>query len=260
VSEPHDDLLFGVNPVLEALKAGRALRRLLIQRGRRGGDIDAIVEAARAREIPTVHEPREALDRLAGTPKHQGVVAQTAGAAYRPFEDLVKAAAGQPGGPFLVVLDGVEDPRNLGAIARTAEAVGAGGLIVPERRAAGVTATAMKASAGALSHLPVAQVTNLARALKALKDADCWLVGLDASSPTLYTDVDYRGPLAVILGHEGEGLRSLTLKSCDFRVRIPMLGRIDSLNVSVAAGVVLYEALRQRSAARSASRAEPSNP
>lgn len=138
--------------------------------------------------------------------------------------------------------------RNLGAIARTAEAVGAGGLIVPERHAAGITATAMKASAGALAYLPVAQVTNLARALKALKDKGCWLVGLDAASPTDYTAVDYRGPLAVIAGHEGEGLRSLTLKACDFRVRIPMLGRIDSLNVSVAAGVVLYEALRQRRA------------
>ena len=248
MSETRDDLIFGVNPVLEALRAGRAFRRLLIQRGRRGGEIDTIVEAAHARSIPIVYEPREALDRLVGTPKHQGIVAQTAGAAYRPFEDLLKDAARQPGGPFLVVLDGVEDPRNLGAIARTAEAVGAGGLIVPERRAAGITSTAMKASAGALSYLPVAQVVNLARALKALKDAGCWLVGLDAESPTLYTEVDYRGPLAVILGHEGEGIRNLTLKACDFRVRIPMLGRIDSLNVSVAAGVVLYEALRQRRA------------
>jgi len=249
VSEPRDDLLFGVNPVLEALKAGRPFRRVLIQRGRGGRDIDAIVTAARAASIPVAPEPRETLDRLAGTPKHQGVVAQVAGAAYRPFEDLLEAAARQPGGPFLVVLDGVEDPRNLGAIARTAEAVGAGGLIIPERRAAGITATAIKASAGALAYLPVAQVTNLARALKALKDAGCWLVGLDAASPTDYTAVDYRGPLAVIAGHEGEGLRSLTLKACDFRVRIPMCGRIDSLNVSVAAGVVLYEALRQRRAA-----------
>ncbi len=248
MSESRDDILFGVNPVIEALKAGRAFRRLLIQRGRRGGDIDAIVETARTRGIPIAPEPREALDRLAGTLKHQGVVAQTAGAAYRPFDDLLKEAARQPGGAFLVVLDGVEDPHNLGAIARTAEAVGASGLIVPERRAAGITAAAMKASAGALAHLPVAQVVNLARALKALKDAGCWLVGLHAESPTLYTEIDYRGPLAVILGHEGGGIRDLTLKACDFRVRIPMCGRIDSLNVSVAAGVVLYEALRQRRA------------
>ncbi|MEO5657506.1 MAG: 23S rRNA (guanosine(2251)-2'-O)-methyltransferase RlmB [Nitrospiria bacterium] len=246
MNDTRDDLLFGVNPVSEALKARRPIRRVLIQRGRGGREIDAITAAAREAGVPLTFEPREALDRLTGTPKHQGVVAQTAGAAYRPFEALMAEAAQQPGGLFLVVLDGVEDPRNLGAIARTADAVGAGGLIVPQRRAAGITPTAMKASAGALAHLPVAQVTNLARALKALKDAGCWLVGLDASSSTEYTAVDYRGPLAVVLGHEGEGARDLTLKSCDFRVRIPMRGRMESLNVSVAAGVVLYEALRQR--------------
>lgn len=246
MSEPNEGLIFGVKPVLEGLTAARPIRKLIIQRGRGGSDVETIIAAARAKAIPITYDPREALDRIAGTPKHQGVIAQTAGAAYQPFEDLVAAAQARPGGLFLVVLDGVEDPRNLGAIARTAEAVGAGGLVVPQRRAAGLTPVAMKTSAGALAHLPVAQVTNLARALKTLKDAGCWLVGLDAASTTDYTEVDYRGPLAVVLGHEGEGARDLTLKSCDFRVRIPMHGRIDSLNVSVAAGIVLYEALRQR--------------
>jgi len=247
VSEVRDDVVFGVHPVLEALEAGRAFRRVVVVRGRSGTDIERIVAAARERDVPISYEPRDVLDRLAGQAKHQGVVAQAAATAYRPLDTLLADAGRRPGGPFLVVLDGVEDPRNLGAIARTAEAVGAGGLVIPQRRAAGVTAAAVKASAGALSHLPVAQVVNLARALETLKKAGCWLVGLDASSPALYTEVDYRGPLAVVVGHEGAGLRALTVKTCDFLVRVPMQGRIGSLNVSVAAGVVLYEALRQRS-------------
>lgn len=244
----RDETVFGVNAVLEGLRAGRSFRRIWIQRGRRGTDIAEIERACRERHIPILYEPREALDRLAGSPKHQGVIANLTEGAYRAFEDVLADAGRQAGGPFLVVLDGVEDPRNLGAIARTAEAVGAHGLILPQRRAAGVTAVAMKASAGALSHLPVAQVVNLARAMEAMKAAGCWLVGLDANGESAYTDIDYRSPLAIVVGHEGDGLRASTLKTCDFRVRVPMRGRVSSLNVSVAAGIVLYEALRQRSA------------
>jgi 23S rRNA (guanosine2251-2'-O)-methyltransferase len=247
VNGQREETVFGVNAVLEGLRAGRSFRRILIQRGRRGSEIDEIEAAARERDIPVHHEPREALERLAGTPKHQGLVAFLTQGRYRPFEDLLANAAQRPGGPFLLVLDGVEDPRNLGAIARTAEAVGAHGLVVPQRRAAGVTAVAMKASAGALSHLPVAQVVNLARAMEQMKAAGCWLVGLDAKGESAYTAIDYRSPLAIVVGHEGEGLRASTLKACDFRVRVPMQGRVSSLNVSVAAAVVLYEALRQRS-------------
>lgn len=246
MSAPREETVCGVNAVLESLRAGRSFRRILIQRGRRGNEIDEIERAARERGIPVHYEPREALERLAGTPKHQGLVAFLTQGLYRAFEDLLADAAQRPGGPFLVVLDSVEDPRNLGAIARTAEAVGAHGLVVPQRRSAGVTAVAMKASAGALSHLPVAQVVNLARAMEQMKSAGCWLVGLDAKGESAYTAVDYRTPLAIVVGHEGEGLRASTLKACDFRVRVPMQGRVSSLNVSVAAAVVLYEALRQR--------------
>jgi 23S rRNA (guanosine2251-2'-O)-methyltransferase len=248
VSAPREEVTFGVNAVLEGLRAGRSFRRILIQHGRRGKDIGEIEQAARAAGVPVHAEPREALDRAAGVLKHQGVVAFLTEGAYRAFDDVLAQAVSQPGGPFLVVLDGVEDPRNLGAIARTAEAVGAHGLIVPQRRAAGVTGVAMKASAGALAHLPVAQVVNLARAMEQMKTAGCWLVGVDAEGDSAYTDVDYRSPLAIVVGHEGEGLRSSTLKACDFRVRIPMRGRVSSLNVSVAAAVVMYEALRQRTA------------
>ncbi len=250
MNAPREEAVVGVNAVLEGLRAGRSFRRILIQRGRRGNEIDEIERAARERGIPIHHEPREALERLAGTPKHQGLVAFPTEGHYRAFEDLLADAAQRPGGPFLVVLDGVEDPRNLGAIARTAEAVGAHGLIVPQRRAAGVTAVAMKASAGALSHLPVGQVVNLARAMEHMKSEGCWLVGLDANGESLYTAIDYRSPLAIVVGHEGEGLRASTLKACDFRVRVPMQGRVSSLNVSVAAAVVLYEALRQRTTPR----------
>lgn len=247
MSAPREQSVFGVNAVLEGLRAGRSFRRILIQRGRRGDEINEIERAARERGIPVHHEPRETLERLAGTPKHQGLVAFPTEGLYRAFEDLLADAAPRPGGPFLVVLDGVEDPRNLGAIARTAEAVGAHGLVVPQRRSAGVTAVAMKASAGALAHLPVAQVVNLARAMEQMKSAGCWLVGLDAKGESVYTAIDYRVPLAVVVGHEGEGLRASTLKACDFRVCVPMQGRVSSLNVSVATAVVLYEALRQRS-------------
>lgn len=242
----RDETVFGVNAILEGLRAGRSFRRILIQRGRRGSEIAEIERTARERHIPILYEPREALDRLAETPKHQGVIANLTEGAYRAFEDVLADAGRQPGGPFLVVLDGVEDPRNLGAIARTAEAVGAHGLILPQRRSAGVTAVAMKTSAGALSHLPVAQVVNLSRAMEQMKAAGCWLVGVDAEGESIYTAIDYRTPLAIVVGHEGEGLRSSTLKACDFRVRVPMKGRVSSLNVSVAAAVVLYEALRQR--------------
>lgn len=246
MSALRDETVFGVNAILEGLRAGRSFRRILIQRGRRGNEIAEIERTARERHIPILYEPREALDRLAGTPKHQGVIANLTEGAYQAFEDVLANAGRQPSGPFLVVLDGVEDPRNLGAIARTAEAVGAHGLILPQRRSAGVTAVAMKTSAGALAHLPVAQVVNLARAIEQMKAAGCWLVGVDAEGESVYTAIDYRTPLAIVLGHEGEGLRSSTLKACDFRVRVPMQGRVSSLNVSVAAAVVLYEALRQR--------------
>jgi 23S rRNA (guanosine2251-2'-O)-methyltransferase len=248
VSAPREEVVFGVNAVLEGFRAGRSFRRIMIQHGRRGGDIAEIEQAARAGGVPVHAEPREALDRATGVLKHQGVVAFLTEGAYRAFDDILAHAGRQPGGPFLVVLDGVEDPRNLGAIARTAEAVGAHGLIVPQRRAAGVTGVAMKASAGALAHLPVAQVVNLARAMEQMKTAGCWLVGVDAKGDSAYTDVDYCSPLAIVVGHEGDGLRSSTLKACDFRVRIPMRGRVSSLNVSVATAVVLYEALRQRAA------------
>ena len=181
---------------------------------------------------------------MAATGAHQGIVAVTSGKQYADLDDLLATKRGQFS--LVVVLDGVEDPHNLGAILRTSEAAGADGVVIPERRAAGVTGTVAKASAGASAHLPIAKVTNIARTLEDLKSRNIWTVGLDERGQSNYDSIDYKMDCAVVLGAEGKGLHDLVAKKCDFLVSIPMLGRVSSLNVSVAAGVVLYEVVRQR--------------
>jgi 23S rRNA (guanosine2251-2'-O)-methyltransferase len=194
-------------------------------------------------------EDRGQLDRLANSKDHQGVVALAAARAAATLEDiLAQANSGHGQIGLIVLLDGVEDPHNLGAIVRTALAAGAHGVVIPERRAAGLTDTVARASAGALAHLPVAKVTNLVRTMEELKEAGYWLVGLDEDGSQSYTDVDYTSPTGIVLGSEGQGLHELTRKRCDFVVKLPTTGPVKSLNVSVAAGVVLFEALRQRNA------------
>jgi 23S rRNA (guanosine2251-2'-O)-methyltransferase len=188
--------------------------------------------------------PRQDVERLAGSSSHQGVVAVTSAKTYADAEDILAHKRGEHA--LLVVLDGVEDPHNLGAIIRTADAAGADGVLIPERRATGVTATVAKASAGAVEHLPIAKVTNVARTLEELKSRNLWTVGLDERAPQAYDAVDYATDCALVLGAEGKGLHELVRKRCDFLVSIPMLGHVPSLNVSVAAGVVLYEIARQR--------------
>jgi 23S rRNA (guanosine2251-2'-O)-methyltransferase len=238
--------LFGIHAVREALEAGRGLERIVIARGRHGERLEEIVRLARSRGVPVRFEDRSQLDRLAGREHHQGVVAL---AAAKPAASLdeVLATLGKSSSPgLLVLLDGVEDPQNLGAIVRTALAAGADGLVIPERRAAGLTETVSRASAGALEHLPVARVTNLVRAMEELKAAGFWLVGLDERAEKRYTDVDLTEPVGLVLGSEGQGLHELTRKRCDFLVFLPTVGPVRSLNVSVAAGVVLFEAVRQR--------------
>jgi 23S rRNA (guanosine2251-2'-O)-methyltransferase len=241
------DRLTGIHAVREALEAGRAFDRIVIARGRQDTRVEEIVQLARGRGIPVRFEDRGQLDRLAGSKDHQGIVALAAARAAGTLEEILahaKAADGHPG--LVVLLDGVEDPHNLGAVIRTALAAGAHGVIIPERRAAGLTDTVARASAGALAHLPVAKVTNLARAMEELKEAGYWLVGLDESAEKSYTEVDYTSPTGIVLGSEGKGLHELTRKRCDFVVSLPTTGPVRSLNVSVAAGVVLFEAVRQR--------------
>lgn len=243
------DKLTGIHAVREALEAGRAVDRIVIARGRQDTRAEEIVKLARERNIPVRFEERAQLDRLAGSKDHQGVIAIAAARAAGTLEEILATAnkdKDHGGKGLIVLLDGVEDPHNLGAIVRTALAAGAHGVLIPERRAAGLTDAVARASAGALAHLPVAKVTNLAQTMEELKEAGYWLVGLDEHAEKNYTEVDYRSPVGIVLGGEGKGLHDLTRKRCDFVVKLPTTGPVRSLNVSVAAGVVLFEALRQR--------------
>jgi 23S rRNA (guanosine2251-2'-O)-methyltransferase len=228
-------VLAGIHPVREALRAGRGLDRVLIARGAGGPRLQEIIDLARQRSVPVRFEPREALDRASNSAAHQGVLAF--GAAQR-YADLDQIASGAQ---LLVVLDGVEDPHNLGAIIRTAHAAGAAAVLVPDRRAAGLTETVAKAAAGALEHLPVVRVGNVSQTLEALKGRGFWIYGLDERATDLYSEIDFARPTVLVLGGEGQGLHQLVKKHCDVLVRIPMAGAISSLNVSVAAGIVLFE-------------------
>jgi|SRR5579871_6757774 len=236
----------GFHAVEEALNAGRALDRIIIARGRHGERIGEIVRMAKTRGVPVRFEDRLQVDRAAGTREHQGIAALAAAKPAIELEDLLRA---KDSSKLIVLLDGVEDPHNLGAIVRTALAAGASGVVIPERRAAGLSDTVERASAGALAHLPVARVKNLVRAMEELKEAGYWLVGLDERADKNFTDVDLKGAVGIVLGREGEGLHELTRKRCDFLVSLPTTGPVKSLNVSVAAGVMLFEAVRQRRAA-----------
>jgi 23S rRNA (guanosine2251-2'-O)-methyltransferase len=240
--------LLGIHAVEEALQAGRPLDRIVIAIGRHGTRMEEIVRRARERGVPVRFEDRGQLDRLAMSRDHQGVIALAASRAALALEDLLEKKTGQS---LLVLLDGVEDPQNLGAIVRTALAAGAEGVIIPERRAAGLSDAVSRASAGALEHLPVARVKNLVRAMKQLKETGYWLIGLDETAKQIYTEAKFTGNIGIVLGGEGRGLHELTRKRCDFIVSIPTTGPVRSLNVSVAAGVVLFEAVRQRRNAKS---------
>ena len=242
------ELLFGRNAVLEAVQAGRPIRRLLLATGAHGEPITRIVDAARERRINIWTVDRRRLDALAPQFHHQGVVAEAAPYRYASLDDVVGAARQSVTPGLVVVLDTLQDPQNFGSLLRTAAAVGAHGAVIPEHRAVGVTPAVAKASAGATEHLPIAQVGNLARALEALKGAGLWVVGLDARAPTSHLEADLSGPLAVVVGGEGRGLRPLVRQTCDFVVSLPMPGPIESLNAAVAGSIVLYEALRQRAA------------
>jgi len=229
------NVLAGVHPVREALRAGRALDRVLIARGAGGPRLQEIIDLARERSVPVRFERRESLDRAAHGAAHQGIVAFGAAHRYAELSDVVKDAE------LLVLLDGVEDPHNLGAIVRTAHAAGASAVLIPDRRAAPLTETVAKAAAGALEHLPVVRVGNINQTLEDLKAHGFWIYGLDERASQLHSEVSYTRPTVFVLGGEGHGLHELVKKHCDVLVRIPMAGAISSLNVSVATGVVLFE-------------------
>jgi 23S rRNA (guanosine2251-2'-O)-methyltransferase len=227
-------ILSGIHPVVEALRAKRPLERILVAKGAGGARLQELIDLARSSGTPVRFEDRAALDRLAGVKSHQGVVALGAATRYSELQQVA------PASKLLVVLDGVEDPHNLGAIIRTAHAAGAGAVVIGERRAAGLTDTVAKAAAGALEYLPVVRVSNINQALRTLKDTGYFIYGLDERGNTDYASLDWNERSAIVLGAEGKGLHDLVKRNCDALVRIPLEGKIASLNVSVAAGIVLF--------------------
>ena len=235
----------GRNAVLEAFRSGKTIDKLFVLDGCQDGPVKSIIREAKKTDTIINFVDKERLDRLAGTGHHQGVVAQAAAYEYAEVEDILKAAKDNGEAPFIFILDEIEDPHNLGAIIRTANQAGAHGVIIPKRRAVGLTATVAKTSAGAINYTPVAKVTNISKTIEDLKKQGMWFVCADMDGTTMY-DLNLTGPIGLVIGNEGSGVGRLVKEKCDFVASIPMKGDIDSLNASVAAGVLAYEIVRQR--------------
>ena len=238
-------LIEGRNAVMEALRSGRDFESLFIQKDLHDGPVNSIVREAQKRGIRIQYVEKERLNRLSESGSHQGVAARVASYNYAEVEDILAAAEKKGEPPFLILLDGIEDPHNLGAIIRTANLAGAHGVIIPKNRAVGLTATVAKTSAGALNFTPVARVTNMANTIEDLKKQGLWFVCADMDGTIMY-DLDLRGPIGLVIGSEGNGVSRLVREKCDLQASIPMKGDIDSLNASVAAGILAYEIVRQR--------------
>lgn len=235
----------GRNAVIEAFRSGKTIDKLFVLDGCQDGPVKSIIREAKKTDTIINFVDKERLDRLAGTGHHQGVVAQAAAYEYAEVEDILKAAKDKGEAPFIFILDEIEDPHNLGAIIRTANQAGAHGVIIPKRRAVGLTATVAKTSAGAINYTPVAKVTNISKTIEDLKKQGMWFVCADMDGTTMY-DLNLTGPIGLVIGNEGSGVGRLVKEKCDFVASIPMKGDIDSLNASVAAGVLAYEIVRQR--------------
>jgi len=243
------EILYGRQPVRETLRAGRRqVFKLLLAEGiKPGGIVRQILTLAELTDIPVQTVNRRELDKLGGEANHQGLAAEVSGYPYVDLAEPMEASRQSGAPPFLLLLDHVQDPQNLGSLLRTAEAVGVHGVVIPNRRAAGVTPAAVRASAGAAEQVRVAQVTNLVRAMERLKAEGVWMAGLEAApGAQLYTEADLRGPLGLVIGSEGQGLARLVRETCDYLIRLPMLGQVESLNAAVAGAITLYEARRQR--------------
>lgn len=241
----EESVIEGRNAVIEAFRAGKVIDKLFIQDGAQDGPVQTIKREAKKRDTMIKFVTKERLDQLSQTGKHQGVIAYAAAYTYAEVEDILAAARSKKEAPFVFLLDNIEDPHNLGAIIRTANLAGAHGVIIPKNRAAGLTAAVARASAGALNYTPVARVTNLAQTMEALKKEGLWFVCADMDGTTMY-QLDLTGPVGLVIGNEGDGVGRLVREKCDFVASIPMKGDIDSLNASVAAGVLAYEIVRQR--------------
>lgn len=243
--EENENIIEGRNAVLEAFRAGKPIDKLFVLDGCQDGPVRTIVREAKRHDTLLQFVSKERLGQMSVTGKHQGVVAFVAAYEYSQVEDMLELAKERGEDPFLILLDNIEDPHNLGAIIRTANLAGAHGVIIPKRRAAGLTATVAKTSAGALNYTPVAKVTNLKKTMEELKEKGLWFICADMDGQQMY-QLDLKGPIGLVIGSEGEGVSRLVKETCDFTAAIPMKGDIDSLNASVAAGVLAYEIVRQR--------------
>lgn len=243
--ERGSNIICGRNPVLEAVRSGREIDRLLIAHGISGGSVTAIIAKCKAKGVLIKEISPQKLDYYCGGANHQGVAVMLASQEYSTVNDIMSLADSRNEKPFIIICDGLEDPHNLGAVIRTAEATGVHGVIIPERRSASLNATVAKAACGALEYVPVARVTNIASTIDMLKERGVWVFGADMDGED-YTKTDFDVPCAIVIGNEGKGIGTLTAKKCDKIISLPMLGKINSLNASVAAGILMYEAVRKR--------------
>ena len=235
----------GRNAVIEAFRAGKTIDKLFVLEHCKEGSMNTVLREAKKQGTVINYVKRERLDQMSESGKHQGVIAYIAAYEYGSVEDILKKAEDKGEQPFVIILDDIEDPHNLGAIIRTANLAGAHGVIIPKHRASGLTATVVKASAGAINYTPVAKVTNISKTIEELKEKGLWFVCADMDGTTMY-DLDLKGPIGLVIGNEGKGVSRLVKEKCDFIAKVPMFGDIDSLNASVAAGVLAYEIVRQR--------------
>lgn len=242
----NNDFIIGKNAVLEAIKSNREVHKIWINEGAAKGGMQRIIKEAKERKIAVYFVPRKKLDEMVDG-IHQGVIAQVAAYRYFELDEILERAEQKQEMPFLLILDELEDPHNLGSIMRTADASGVHGIIIPKRRSVGLTSTVAKASTGAIEHVPVCRVTNIARTMEKLKEKGLWIIGTDAKGTMDYREIDAGMPLALVIGSEGRGIGRLVKEKCDFLVRLPMKGHVTSLNASVAAALLMYEVYRKRS-------------
>ena len=242
----YDDQVEGRNAVLELLESGKDINKIFVAKGEKHGSINKIIAIAKEKRIIVVEKDKKQMEQMAGNANYQGVIAIVPPDEYCEVEDILKEAKSKSEEPFVLILDGIEDPHNLGSIIRTAETAGVHGIIIPKRRAASVNSTVNKVSAGAVEHMKIARVTNISDSIEKLKKEGLWICGTDINTDKYYYNQDLTGPLAIVIGNEGNGMSEKVRKNCDFLVKIPMKGRITSLNASVSTGIVIYEAVKQR--------------
>lgn len=245
-TELPEDVLIGRNAVIEAIRSGRGINKLLIADGDKEGSVKEVISLAKEQGLVIQFVERSKIEGIAGGLRHQGVLAYVAPVAYSDLETILQAAETKGEAPFLLLLDELEDPHNLGALLRTADATGVHGVLIPKRRSVPLTATVAKTSAGAVEYVPVARIGNIAQTLRKLKDKGFWVAGADMDGSQNYYEADLTGPLVLVVGSEGHGMSRLTKEQCDFIVKMPMVGKINSLNASVAGSILMYESMRQR--------------